>query len=281
MNYIRIYNLLCERGFLRFDGIYHSDAKKTIPFYVERHRILPGCMGGKYVEGNVAWLTPEEHMVAHELLTKIYPDNRDLIFAAFMMGTSDKPPQCPAKNKNKVYGWLRRRYSIVMSNREVKEETKQKHRDYLLLNPMNTPEIQEKRRISLLKYYESHESASKGFIFSEEQKKQMSEDRIRKGTFKGERNPMYGKKRSNEWRADQSKRMKGKAKGKKWYYFEDKQVFCFPGQQPSNYKEGVSEITKMKQRGVRGKSIAGSKAKKGKNNPNYGKRKYEREISTG
>ena len=43
--------------------------------YFEKHRIIPGCMGGTYTFTNVSYLTLEEHYVAHQLLAKIYPNN--------------------------------------------------------------------------------------------------------------------------------------------------------------------------------------------------------------
>ena len=33
--------------------------------YLERHRIVPGHLGGEYVEGNVIYLTLEHHRLAH------------------------------------------------------------------------------------------------------------------------------------------------------------------------------------------------------------------------
>ena len=61
MNYQKHYNLLMER----------APKERTSGVYLERHRIVPGCMGGKYIEENIAFLTPEEHFVAHLLLVKI------------------------------------------------------------------------------------------------------------------------------------------------------------------------------------------------------------------
>jgi hypothetical protein len=96
MNYILHYNALMDK------------APKTRPKvgYWERHRIVPGCLGGKYEPKNVAFLTPEEHYVAHQLLIKIYPDNIGIIIAANMMANT--------RPNNKVYGWVKRRHSAHM-----------------------------------------------------------------------------------------------------------------------------------------------------------------------
>lgn len=71
MNYIQIYTRLMERSTTR-----------TLGCYTERHHIHPKCMGGVNEPHNIAILTPEEHFIAHQLLVKIYPHNKELIFAA-------------------------------------------------------------------------------------------------------------------------------------------------------------------------------------------------------
>lgn len=112
-----------HRGMERYSGISRKEVKKIIPFYVERHRILPGCMGGKYVEGNVAWLTPEEHYVAHQLLVKMYPTNVKVLHAAMMMIVPGK-----TSRNNKLYGWLRRRFVESMRGRPIPESAKKNMR---------------------------------------------------------------------------------------------------------------------------------------------------------
>ena len=70
MNYKRVYDDICIRGLNVREGE-----------YFEKHRILPGCMGGEYVDGNVSILTAREHYIAHWLLCKIHPSNRKLVYA--------------------------------------------------------------------------------------------------------------------------------------------------------------------------------------------------------
>lgn len=79
--------------------------------YTEKHRILPGCMGGKYTKSNVVCLTPEEHYVAHQLLAKIYKNteyHRRLIFAVHRMTNG-------RYRNNKLYGWIRRLHASAIS----------------------------------------------------------------------------------------------------------------------------------------------------------------------
>lgn len=117
MDYAQIYTNLIERGLTRTlgDGV-----------YLEKHHVWPKCMGGPDEESNLVKLTPEEHYLAHQLLVKMFPDNRKLVFAANMM----------CKNKyggrvnNKMYGWLRKKHSKCISQlhkgKPKSEETKSK-----------------------------------------------------------------------------------------------------------------------------------------------------------
>lgn len=67
-------------------------------------------MGGDDQPDNITVLTPEEHYLAHLLLVKINRGTEfeaKLTYAANMMGATRKG--------NKVYGWLKRYYSITTS----------------------------------------------------------------------------------------------------------------------------------------------------------------------
>jgi hypothetical protein len=96
MNYELIYDKLITRG-----------KERTLKGYKEVHHIIPRCMGGLDEKSNLVDLTPEEHYIAHQLLVKIYPNNYKLIRAAAMM--------IPNRLNNKMYGWLRRKFSIAQS----------------------------------------------------------------------------------------------------------------------------------------------------------------------
>ena len=91
MNYFIHYQTLIERASCR-----------KLSIYVEKHHIIPKCMGGNDNPSNIVELTPEEHFVAHQLLVKMYPNNNALIYAANMMTVSSGSV---ARN-NKRYGWL-------------------------------------------------------------------------------------------------------------------------------------------------------------------------------
>lgn len=103
MNYQRIYNQLIER------------AKDRIPEgYVERHHIIPKCMGGTNEKTNLVALYPEEHFVAHALLLKIHKDTEHrfaLAKAVQKMCRGHKGKRA----RRKLYGWLKREHALAMS----------------------------------------------------------------------------------------------------------------------------------------------------------------------
>lgn len=111
MNYKKHYTRLIERA-----------RDRVLEGYTEKHHVVPRCLGGSDDPANIVSLTAEEHYVAHQLLTKMYPDHDGLLYAAVLMSmnTNGNRP------KNKLYGWLRTKYSMRMKGRVLSEETKQK-----------------------------------------------------------------------------------------------------------------------------------------------------------
>jgi hypothetical protein len=99
MNYKKIHDSLIERA-----------KNRIIEGYTETHHIIPRCLGGTDDISNLVELTPEEHYLVHQLLIRVYPDNPKLIKAAVMM--------IPMRPSNKLYGWLKKRYSLVKSQEQ-------------------------------------------------------------------------------------------------------------------------------------------------------------------
>ena len=156
MNYQKIYNSLIDRANIR---------TPETGFPYERHHIIPRCMGGLNSSNNIAILTPEEHYLAHQLLVKIYPDDRRLIKAANRMTTGKH-------RNNKLYGWLRRRHSESMTG-ENNSFYGKKH----------TPGELEKMRIGNLGKIQTEEAkrkisvAKSGILRSDETKRKVSESK--------------------------------------------------------------------------------------------------------
>jgi len=58
--------------------------------FVEKHHIIPKCMGGTDTKDNLVALPARAHFIAHYLLYKAYPDNSQLAHAFAMMGVNNK-----------------------------------------------------------------------------------------------------------------------------------------------------------------------------------------------
>ena len=93
MNYTSIYNSLIENAKAR-----------ALNEYTESHHIIPKCMGGADDASNLVDLTPKEHYVAHHLLTKMYPENVNILYAFWAMCTL---PRDKVKVSAKVYSKVR------------------------------------------------------------------------------------------------------------------------------------------------------------------------------
>jgi len=93
VNYQEHYNRLINRA-----------RNRILDEYTEVHHILPRCLGGDNTKENLVRLTPEEHYVAHQLLVRINPNHYGLVYAALLMCAN-------RKGRNKLYGWLKRKYA--------------------------------------------------------------------------------------------------------------------------------------------------------------------------
>jgi len=140
-----------------------ENRQKGTGLYYEKHHILPKCLGGLDDVKNYVLLNAKEHFIAHKLLTKMFPRNIS-IARAFNLMTH--------MNKNK-YSLSSRDYAYAVElyrSCPVSEETKEKIRQH----------------------------GNKGRKFSQEFKDKISKTMKKKELFKGENNPMYGKKHSEE-----------------------------------------------------------------------------------
>jgi hypothetical protein len=112
MNYKKHYELLIERG-----------KNRVLDGYVERHHIMPQCMGGSDERENLVQLTPEEHYVAHQLLLKIYPDVVGLASATQLMTVH----HTDSRTTNKLFGWIRKKCAIDASIKMTKWHEDNEH----------------------------------------------------------------------------------------------------------------------------------------------------------
>lgn len=74
MKYLKIYNEIIERA-----------KNREVDGYVEKHHIIPKCIGGDNKKDNIVSLTPKEHYICHRLLCEIYPNETKLKYAFWRM----------------------------------------------------------------------------------------------------------------------------------------------------------------------------------------------------
>lgn len=77
MNYLKIYNDLMKKG---KNNIFNNN-EYFEDEYFEEHHINPKSLGGNNNPDNLVKLTFREHFIAHWLLYRIYPDNKELAAA--------------------------------------------------------------------------------------------------------------------------------------------------------------------------------------------------------
>ena len=141
MNYQLHYNLLIEKALIR------NYSKKDAPCYVEKHHIIPKCMGGNNKKDNLVMLTYHEHCVAHLLLVKIHPEQVKLIYAAKRMYSNT---QLYKRTISKgAAEWLRIRHADAVSIQfkgKNKGPITDNHRRNLSLSHIGHKDSQETRK---------------------------------------------------------------------------------------------------------------------------------------
>lgn len=74
----------------RYDKLINHFKSQIVEGFVEKHHIIPKCMGGSDEPDNIVVLPARAHFIAHYLLYRAYPDNSNLAHAFAMMGVSNK-----------------------------------------------------------------------------------------------------------------------------------------------------------------------------------------------
>ena len=93
-----------------YDRLVQRARERVLDGYVERHHVLPKCMGGTDDTENIVQLTAAEHFVAHQLLCKMRPEVKGLAFAVVVMCGNPH-----GARSNKLYAWLRARAMAAQS----------------------------------------------------------------------------------------------------------------------------------------------------------------------
>lgn len=152
MNYIKIYRDLINKDYSNVD-------------YTENHHIVPKCLGGGNEKENRKDISGKAHMIAHHLLTKMFPESRELKGAYAQM--------C-IKNSSKEFVSTRMYHE---GKRIQSELMKDKN------HPCQSAESRRKGRKTLMnRYADGTFTGRKGAKLTDEQKANISKGRKGKGT---------------------------------------------------------------------------------------------------
>ena len=94
MDYNKIYNNIIERAKQR-------KIENPINGYKELHHVIPRSIGGSNEQSNLVELTLKEHFLCHELLVYIYPNNKEVVYALWMMTTTTIASKYNVSNRAK------------------------------------------------------------------------------------------------------------------------------------------------------------------------------------
>jgi hypothetical protein len=213
MNHQKIYDSIIKKAKFKNRIKLHKNREDYI--YYENHHINPKCLNGSEEKENKVLLTAKEHYVCHKLLTYMYPRNRKIVNAFFRM-TFDKRGRGNISSRD--YAYVRELKATI----PISEETKEKRSKSL-----KGKNVGKKRSTETRKKYSK---AKKGQIPWNKNKKlslktcekmkqshiglKASNETIEKLRISnlGEKNPMFGKKQSEESNKKRSESMQGKNK---------------------------------------------------------------------
>lgn len=109
MNYYNLYMKIIKNA--KRENRYKTSPKNKEYIYYESHHIIPKCLCKNKIwkdyKTNIVLLTMKEHYICHILLTKIFPNNKNLIYACWWMS------KC---KKGVFYDNLKKQYSIIQSD---------------------------------------------------------------------------------------------------------------------------------------------------------------------
>jgi len=113
MDYQRIYNQIVERA-----------QSRILEGYKEKHHIIPKCLGGGNEKENLVELTAREHFLCHMLLCEIYPKDKKLKHALFLMSIGkQKNNQNLYVINSRTYERLKTEYSQFLTGKKHSIET--------------------------------------------------------------------------------------------------------------------------------------------------------------
>lgn len=122
MNYEKIYDQLIQK-FKKYKTRY--EALKYYD-YVEKHHIIPKCLGGTDEKDNLVFLSGRAHFMAHYLLSKIYPNDRNIWLAIQIMSHGKGGSYERYTPSSRVYEIARKKCGELFKGSKMSEEAKAK-----------------------------------------------------------------------------------------------------------------------------------------------------------
>lgn len=196
MNYQEIYNSIVKRA-----------KNRVLEGYSEKHHIIPRCLGGTNDKSNIVSLTGKEHYLVHMLLIYIYPEEKKLLYAFWMMSNRIKTKITSGRMyeeaKKFVASEMRKN---VGTSEAIAKMAKSKIGQASWKDKKHTDESRAKQSESAKnrKITEENEALRRESIAKSSQKPKTAEhtENIRKAKV-GSNNPMFGKK----WKLVDGKRV--------------------------------------------------------------------------
>ena len=164
-----------------------------VDFYVEKHHIVPRCLGGTDDKNNLVTLTAREHFICHLLLTKITSgqEKYKMISAYSKMFSSGKDNQ-RYKPNSRFFEMSKKLSSEMM--KENNPTRLKSVRDKMILNNWSKKENSEEIRQKI-----SKSKMGVKLKLTDEQRKKRSNNIL------GDKNVMYGKTHTDEVKQKLSK----------------------------------------------------------------------------
>jgi len=118
MNYKKIYDEIIYRA--KIEKNIRINNRKNKSHYYEAHHIVPTCLGGngkstQWNHINIVQLTAKEHFLCHLLLCRIYPEEKKLISALWLMINTKNKKQLRYIPNAKTYDNIRNIYKESVS----------------------------------------------------------------------------------------------------------------------------------------------------------------------
>lgn len=235
MNHSKIYHSIIEP----YRSIKTRKEGLELHGYVERHHIIPTCVGGPDTDANQVYLPARVHFVVHRILVKVYPGNADLWLALKIMSQGKRSglykfnartfaqirEKCAEANRGRKMSPEARAKMSIASKRQV--HTEERRRKCSETQKGRKKTVEQCLKNSLAQRGKTHSEETKqklsksltGRNFSEEHRRNLALSRIGKkhnsATILKIKNGNLGKVMSEEAKRKISASNIGKSTGRK------------------------------------------------------------------